>query len=101
MLAMNSSKHSTPTDLPASPIQDLSVIDLSNEGEAVLQEFFEANPQYFLSVHGIPAQAGEAHEEIHGDLPPGWAFSHKYVFGYQDSNGKLAGMGNVVSDLLA
>jgi GNAT superfamily N-acetyltransferase len=98
---MHSSKHSTPTDLPASPIQGLSVVNLSIGGEVVLQEFFEANPLYFLSVHGIPAQAGEAHEEINGELPPGWAFTQKYVFGYQDSNSKLAGMGNVVSDLLA
>lgn len=98
---MNTTQLSTPADLPASPIQDLSVVDLSNSGEAVLQQFFEANPQYFLSVHGIPPQAGEAHEEIYGDLPPGWPFTHKYVFGYRDASGKLAGMGNVVSDLLA
>jgi GNAT superfamily N-acetyltransferase len=88
-------------DLPASPIQNLSVVNLSDAGELALQEFFEANPLYFLCVHGIPAQAGEAHGEIYGDLPTGWAFKRKYVFGYEDSNGKLAGMGNVVSDLLA
>jgi len=99
---MNSAEHSTGTgDLPASPIQSLSVVDLSSAGEALLQEFFEENPLYFLSVHGMPAQAGEAHEEIYGDLPVGWEFNHKYVFGYQDTTGKLAGMGNVVSDLLA
>jgi GNAT superfamily N-acetyltransferase len=91
----------TAMDLPASPIQNLSVVNLSDAGELALQEFFEANPLYFLCVHGIPAQAGEADEEINGDLPAGWAFNHKYVFGYEDSNGKLAGMGNVVSDLLA
>ena len=101
MVAMNSTEHSTGMDLPASPIQNLSVVNLRNAGEVALQEFFEENPLYFLSTHGIPAQAGEAYEEIYSDLPAGWAFNHKYVFGYEDSNGKLAGMGNVVSDLLA
>ncbi len=91
----------TAVDLPASPIQNLSVVNLRNAGELALQKFFEANPPYFLTVHGIPAQEGEAHEEIYGDLPAGWAFNHKYVFGYEDANGKLACMGNVVSDLLA
>ena len=101
MLVMNSTEDSTGMDFPRSPIQNLSVVNLSDAGEVALQEFFEENPLYFLSVHGIPAQAGEAHEEIYGDLPAGWAFTHKYVFGYEDLNGKLAGMGNVVSDLLA
>jgi GNAT superfamily N-acetyltransferase len=101
MLAMNSTEDSTGMDLPASPIQNLSVVNLVSAGEVALQEFFEENPLYFLSVHGIPAQAGEAREEICGDLPAGWAFTHKYVFGYEDPNGKLAGMVNVVSDLLA
>ena len=90
-----------PSDLPSSPIQDLSVVDLGLGGELALQEFFEANPQYFLSVHGIPPQQNEAHDEIYGDLPAGWPYTHKYVFGYQDPNGKLVGMVNVVSDLLA
>jgi GNAT superfamily N-acetyltransferase len=90
-----------PTRLPSSPLQKLSVVDLSNSGAPLLQELFETNPQYFLEVHGMPAQPHEAHEEIYGELPAGWPFTHKYVFGYQDLNGKLAGMVNVVSDLLA
>jgi GNAT superfamily N-acetyltransferase len=88
-------------NLPASSLQNLTVVNLGHADVPALQEFFEANPLYFLSVHGMPAQAGEAHEEINGDLPAGWAFNRKYVFGYKDSNGKMAAMGNVVSDLLA
>ena len=90
-----------PSDLPSSPIQDLSVVDLGLGGELALQEFFEANPQYFLSVHGIPPQPNEAHDEIYDELPAGWPYTHKYVFGYQDLDGKMVGMVNVVSDLLA
>lgn len=91
----------TPANLPSSPTQDLAVIDLCHDGEIALQEYFEANPLYFIAVHGVAPQPREAHDEIYGELPVGWAYTHKYVFGYQDLNGKLAGMVNVVSDLLA
>jgi GNAT superfamily N-acetyltransferase len=91
----------TALDLPTSPIPGLVMVDLLSNGESTLQMFFEANPFYFLAVHGAPAQAGEAHEEIHGELPTGWPFTRKYVFGYQEAEGQLAAMANVISDLLA
>jgi GNAT superfamily N-acetyltransferase len=88
-------------DPPQSPLHGLSVVDLVSQGESNLQVFFEANPLYFLAVHGEPAQSGEAHEEIYGALPADLPYTHKYVFGYQDSSGQLAAMANVISDLLA
>ncbi len=88
-------------DLPPSPIPSLLVVNLLSNGESALQAFFEANPLYFLAVHGTPARPGEAHEEIYEELPAGWPFTHKYVFGYQSSEGQLEAMANVVSDLLA
>ena len=88
-------------DTPASPIPSLSVVSLRPDGEQALQQFFEANPLYFLAVHGEPAQPSEAHEEIFGELPAGWPFTQKYVFGYQDAIGRLSAMANVVSDFLA
>ncbi len=90
----------TVVDLPTSPLPDLKVVNLLVDGESSLQAFFEANPFYFLAVHGVPAQAGEAQEEIHGELPAGYPFTHKYVFGYQGTDGRLAAMANVISDLL-
>jgi GNAT superfamily N-acetyltransferase len=77
------------------------VVNLLSNGENKLQTFFEANPFYFLAVHGVPAQPSEAHEEIYGKLPVGWPFTHKYVFGSQGSEDQLEAMANVVSDLLA
>jgi GNAT superfamily N-acetyltransferase len=91
----------TIVDLPTSPIPELRVVNLLVDGEPALQAFFDANPFYFMAVHGEPAQSGEAHEEIHGTLPAGYPFTHKYVFGYQDSHGQLVAMANVISDLLA
>ena len=67
----------------------------------MLQRFFDANPQYFFAVHGEPARANEAHEEIHGGLPPGWRFTKKWLVGYVDTESNLVAMANIVSDLLA
>jgi GNAT superfamily N-acetyltransferase len=76
-------------------------MELTGSSESLLQRFFDANPLYFLSVNGEPAQPGEAHEEIHGALPAGWPYTKKWVVGYVGTNGSLAAMANVVSDLLA
>jgi GNAT superfamily N-acetyltransferase len=43
----------------------------------------------------------EAHEEIHGELPPGWSFTKKCVVGYIDPKGALVALANLVSDILA
>lgn len=91
----------TALDLPTSPLPGLVVVDLLQNGESALQTFFDANPRYFLAVHGATAKASEANEELYGELPTGWPFTQKYIFGYQESEGHLAAMANVVSDLLA
>lgn len=86
---------------PASPLPSLAVVNLYPNGEAALQSFFEANPLFFLAVDGVPAQPGEAHEEIFSEPPAGWPFTKKFVFGHQRDDGQLVAMANVVSDLLA
>ena len=88
-------------DAPTSPIPGLFVVSLVPDGGDELQLFFEASPFYFLAVHGQPAQPREAHEEVSEEPPAGWRFTQKYVFGYQGSDGRLAAMVNVISDLLA
>ena len=40
------------TQLPASPIPALRVVELAAGNEPALQHFFEANPAYFLAVNG-------------------------------------------------
>lgn len=87
--------------LPPSPLCGLRTIELGSGDEPTLQRFFEANPQYFLAVQGEPAAAGEAHEEIHGGLPPGWSYTKKWLVGCIDAEGSMQAMANVVSDLLA
>jgi RimJ/RimL family protein N-acetyltransferase len=67
----------------------------------LLQRFFELNPEYFVSVNGAVAGPGEAHEEVHGQLPAGWSFTKKWVVGIVSDSGSLVAMLSVVSDLLA
>ena len=89
------------TQLPSSPIPGLRTIELRSDDAPELQRFFEANPHYFVAIQGEPAAANEAHEEIHGELPPGWAYTKKWLVGCIDAEGSMQAMANVVSDLLA
>jgi GNAT superfamily N-acetyltransferase len=91
----------TLTVLPGSPIPGLRTVELVAGSEPLLQRFFDANPEYFLSIQGEPARPDEAHDEIHGELPAGWPFTKKWVIGYGGDDGTLLAMANVVSDLLA
>jgi GNAT superfamily N-acetyltransferase len=89
------------TVLPASPMAGLRTSELGAGSEAALQRFFEANPEYFVIVTGEPAEPGDAHEEIHGELPEGWPFTKKWLVGYLDEAGAVEAVADVVSDLLA
>lgn len=87
--------------LPASALPSLRVIRLGDAEVPLLQRFFDANPAYFVAVHGVPALANEAHEEVHGALPPDFSYSAKLVIGYPQPDGALAAMATVITDLLA
>jgi GNAT superfamily N-acetyltransferase len=76
-------------------------IELNATDVPALQAFFEANPLYFESVNGEPARPTEAHEEFHDELPPGFIYTRKMLLGFFDESGRMQGMANVVSDLMA
>jgi GNAT superfamily N-acetyltransferase len=86
--------------LPAS-FPSLRVIPLGDAEVPLLQRFFDANPAYFMAVHGEPAVPNEAHEEVHGPVPAGFSYGEKRVIGYQQPDGELAAMATVITDLLA
>jgi GNAT superfamily N-acetyltransferase len=87
--------------LPTSPIPTLSTIELTPALAPLLQEFFEANPAYFLATSGAPAGPGEALEEITSQVPAEFSFTKKWVVGYANSQGSLVAMANVITDLFA
>jgi len=77
------------------------VLELAAGSEPLLQAFFDANPEYFLTIQGERAAPNEAHEEIHGELPAGWPYTKKWVLGYVDASDSLIALANLVSDILA
>ena len=91
----------SPIGLPPSPLPGLAVVELGAGSEALLQQFFQANPEYFLAVTGAPPNPTDAHDEIHEGLPPGWPYTRQWVLGYATASGLLAAMANIVTDLLA
>jgi len=76
-------------------------VALDDDDIPSLQQFFERNPVYFLSVNGEGPSTDEARNELHAPLPDGWPFTWKRSIGFLDRRGHLIGMANVVADLLA
>lgn len=91
----------SPSALPESPIPGLRVAKLDPNSVALLQRFFDANPEYFLCTTGRVACPTDAYDELHDPLPDGWAFSAVNHLGYVSPRGELTAMANVVSDLFA
>jgi RimJ/RimL family protein N-acetyltransferase len=90
------------TSAPPLPTVDgWRAVELGADDVPRLQRFFDENPEYFLAVGGAPAGPGEAHEEIHGGLPPGWVYTRTWILGFVDDADALVGMANVVSDIIA
>jgi GNAT superfamily N-acetyltransferase len=79
----------------------LRVVELTARDVQVLQRFFEANPAYFVTVTGEPAQGAEARDEILGDLPSGFPYTRKWAIGYLDAKDEVVATATVVSDLFA
>lgn len=87
--------------LPACSVVGIQVVELGDRDEVELQRFFERAPDYFIAVNGEPATATEAHEELQGQLPAGWACSRMYWLGYRDLENQLVAVVNIAADLLA
>jgi GNAT superfamily N-acetyltransferase len=66
-----------------------------------LQDFFVANPDYFLVVNGMRPRADEARQEFEDCPPPEMPFDEVFVIGFADSAGRLLAMASVISNLLA
>lgn len=75
--------------------------ELTRDDIGLLQAFFDANPTYFECIGGAPATATEA-AELFDELPPaGWPYTRRWLIGVFDGSGELAGMTELVADLLA
>ena len=66
-----------------------------------VQRFFDANPEYFLTVNGEAPRADEAKHEF-ADLPPaGMPYRAMWLLGFQaEQDDALIGMATIVGDFL-
>jgi RimJ/RimL family protein N-acetyltransferase len=87
--------------LPLFSAGSLHAFELSIRDVRELQEFFEANPEYFVAVTGLPPRVDEAEREITESLPDGWSFTKKWLIAFRNQAGSLVGMANIASDLIS
>jgi GNAT superfamily N-acetyltransferase len=87
------------TQRPASSVPGLRVAELTAVDELAIQAFFEANPGYFMVCNGEPPKPDEAHQELKGDMPDGWNYDTRWIWGYIDEQGSLVALINIISDL--
>ena len=76
-------------------------VELAAADIAELQRFYEANPLYFEAIEGRPPHASQAREEFHELPPDDMGFTRKWMLGFRDAGGALAGMAVVIEDLIA
>ncbi|HCN88432.1 MAG TPA: GNAT family N-acetyltransferase [Oxalobacteraceae bacterium] len=82
-------------------VGDVGARRLAESDLQALQDFFVANPDYFLVVNGKRPRADEARQEFEDCPPPEMPFDEVFVIGFADSAGRLLAMASVISNLLA
>ena len=96
------------THEPLAPIEPHSLhyrrvrayeLDASDIG--ALQDFFTANPEYFLSVNGMPPRSDEAQQEFDDRPPQNMPFEKQWMIGFVDDTERLVGVASVLSNFLA
>jgi len=74
---------------------------LAQRDIAALQRFFDANPDYFVAVHGEPPRPDEAEREFRDVPPPEMAYREMRMLGFLDGDGELVAMATIVGDFIA
>ena len=86
---------------PLFTVDSIACTELTEEELPKLQEFFDANPAYYIAVNGSPPGPNEAREEFEATLPSEWPFDKKWLLLFRRESGSIVGMADVVSDLFA
>jgi hypothetical protein len=81
--------------------EELRVYELDASDIGALQSFFTANPEYFISVNGMPPRSDEAQQEFDDRPPNGMPFEKQWMIGFIDDTQRLVGIASVLSNLLA
>ena len=78
---------------------DWRCVELAPEDVPRLQRFFEANPEYFLTVNGEPPGPDAAREEFESLPPAGWRYDRKWILAFDDRGGEIVAMADVIAGL--
>ena len=81
--------------------KQLRAYELDASDIGALQRFFTANPEYFISVNGMPPRSDEAQREFDDGPPPGMPFEKRWMIGFVDDTQRLVGIASVLSNFLA
>ena len=83
------------------PVGALHAHALAGDDVPLLQQFFDANPEYYLATHGEPPAPDEAAREF-ADLPPaGMPFRSNWMIGVPAADGRLVAMAHGLGDFIA
>jgi len=85
----------TTTDDDGHSLRELRADDVD-----AVQRFFDANPEYFLTVNGEGPRPDEAKHEFADLPPPGMPYRAMWLLGFFDRAGALVGMATIVGDFL-
>lgn len=81
--------------------EGLRAYELDASDVATLQSFFTANPEFFISVCGMPPREDEAQRKFDDRPPQGMPFEKLWIIGFTDDSERLVGMASVLSNFLA
>lgn len=76
-------------------------LEIGAEDIAGLQRFFEANPEYFVTVGGEGPGADEARKEFEETPPKDWTWERRWLIRFVGEDDAMVGMAQVVSNLHA
>lgn len=80
---------------------DFEARKLTEDDLPALQDFFIANPEYFLAVNGMLPRPDEARQEFEDRPPADIPFDEVYMIGFVDRADHFVGMATVLSNLFA
>ena len=77
----------------------LSCAEIVSGDLPALQRFFQANPEYHIAVTGDAPAPDEAQQEFESLPPPDWPFERKWLLRFDEDDGSMIGMANLISNL--
>ena len=66
-----------------------------------VQDLYERNREYHVIVSGEPPGPNEAQADFDQQLPDGWPYTKRWMVGFFEESGVLAGVFDGISDLFA